>query len=104
MGVHTDEQLRFDTHVNELIRKLSPKFLSSQMYNCFYGYVADHLAHSIVMACHINDVNTRNSCTMNTHVPYCRIDILNMSFIYCESVLWIGLPSDIQESLTLDHF
>ena len=78
--------------------------LSTQMNNCIHGYAPDHLVNSIEMACDINDVNTWNSCTMNTHIPYCRTDILKMLFIYCGSVLWNDLPNDIQESLTLDHF
>ena len=67
------------------------------MYNCIHEYAPDHLVNSIVMACDINDVNTQNNYTMNTHIPYSSTDIWK-KVIYAS---WICI---LWNDLTLDQF
>jgi hypothetical protein len=79
-------------------------FLSTQMYNSIHGYAPSYLVNSIVMACDASDVNTRRSDTMNVEVPFCNTDVMKKSFIFRGSVTWNRLPSNVQESRSLDEF
>jgi len=98
-GADIVEELRWQD-----FRQRRDFLLCGLMYKCVHGVAPDYLVNNINLACEVGERVTRQSSSLNLHLPKPNIEKFKMSFNYMGGQLWNQLPHDIKVSATITTF
>ncbi len=80
-------------------------YLVTRMYKCLHGFALKLLCYMILMASDVNEINTRNTDSLNVCIPKHNIECFRKSFKYAGGKIWNVVPNNnIQKASSVKAF